>query len=200
MSLWLICILRRRYLISISFRYDVTAALDLLTDYLISNDGEVLLSELAIQIVDAADNLGSESLGYLFDATKALSINDEVAAVKAFRSLQAILARQESRGIDGIGDGVRDELQDVLPSPTPSMRRFGRILSLLGAQNAQSDPAKFVPILRKLGQEPRVQRASSEIIARLGERMLSRSLRAAFGLPPPRFGGGETAVTEDRAT
>lgn len=78
------------------------------------------------------------------------------------------------------------------------MKRFGRILSLLGAQGGQTDPAKFVPIVRKLAQEQRVQRATSEIIARLGERALSRSLRTAFGLPPPVFNGaGMTTVTED---
>lgn len=170
--------------------------MDLLTDYLISDDGEKLLAELSVQIVEAADDLGAESLGYLLDATRALSINDEVAAVKAFRSLQAIFEKQEADGIEGVGIGVRSELQEVLPSPTPSMRRFGRILSLLGAQNGKTDPAKFVPIVRKLGQEPRVQRFSSEIIARLGERMLSRALRAAFGLPPPAFTDGQSTISE----
>lgn len=170
------------------YRYDVTAALDVLTDYLISSDGEKLLDELSVQIVEATDNLGSESIGYILEATRALAINDEVAAVKAFRSLQSVVGRQTD-GLDGVNDGIRDELQGVLPSPTPSMKRFGRILTLLGAQNARTDPSKFVPILRKLGQEPRVQRASSEIIAKLGERLLSRSLRAAFGLAPPSFDG-----------
>mmetsp|Transcript_46117 Transcript_46117/g.68700 ORF Transcript_46117/g.68700 Transcript_46117/m.68700 type:complete len:824 (-) Transcript_46117:1737-4208(-) len=171
--------------------YDVTAALDVLTDYLLSDDGDKLLQELSVQIVDAADSLGAESLKYLLDASRALAINDEVAAVKAFRALQSVLQRTQENGQDGLQQGVTENLQGVLPEPSPSMRRFGRILSLLGAQqNGQTDPAKFVPILRKLGQEPRVQRAASEVIARLGERALSRGLRAAFGLPPPMFAGG----------
>ena len=66
--------------------YDVTAALDLLTDYLISNKGEKLLSELSVQIVDAADSLVAESIVYLLQASRAFIINDEVAAVKAFRA------------------------------------------------------------------------------------------------------------------
>ena len=80
------------------------------------------------------------------------------------------------------------------------MKRFYSILVLLGAQGGQADPSKFVPIIRKLGQEARVQRAASEIIARLGERVLSRGLRAVFGLPPPVFNGVsmESTVTEDR--
>lgn len=179
--------------------YDVTAALDQLTNYLISDDGEQLLSDLVIQIVDAADSLGSETVGYIFEASRALSINDEVAAVRAFRALQEVFQRQGQVG--GIQQGVRDNLEQVLPEATPSMKRFWAILSLLGAQGGQAaDPSKLVPIVRKLGQEPRVQRMASEIIARLGERVLSRGLRAAFGLPPPVFNGAgmDSTVTEDR--
>lgn len=184
--------------------YDVTAALDLLTNYLISDDGDKLLQELSTQIVEGADGLGTESAGYILEASRALAINDEVAAVKAFRSLESIFSKAQEDGVDGAQRGVSESLQEVLPDPTPSMQRFGNILRLLGAQNGQTDPAKFVPIVRKLSQEPRVQRTASEILARLGERLLSRGLRAAFGLPPPSFaaGGtgriGESTVTEDR--
>mmetsp|Transcript_10083 Transcript_10083/g.14260 ORF Transcript_10083/g.14260 Transcript_10083/m.14260 type:complete len:270 (+) Transcript_10083:37-846(+) len=181
--------------------YDVSAAVDQLTDYIISDNGEQLLSELADQVVDAADNLGAETIGYVMAASRALVVNDEVAAVKAFRSLQHVLQRQAEEGTEGIGKEVQKELQETLPPLTPTMQKFIRILSLLGAQEGQTDPAKFVPILRKLGQEPRVQRTASEMVARLGERMLSRGLRAAFGLPPPRFDGqgtGTETVTETK--
>lgn len=174
--------------------YDVTAALDLLTSYMISAEGEGIVDEVANQLVEAADSLGSDTVRYVFEATRALAINDEVAAVKAFRSLQAIFQR-DAEGFEGVKERVQSNLKVVLPEPTPSMRRFGRILSLLGAQNGQADPAKFVPILRKLGQEPRVQRTLNEVIAKLGERMMSRGLRAAFGLPPPTFGTGSQATT-----
>jgi predicted unusual protein kinase regulating ubiquinone biosynthesis (AarF/ABC1/UbiB family) len=179
--------------------YDVTAALDMITSYMISDEGESVVEEVAKQIVEAADSLGSETYKYVFDAARALAINDEVAAVKAFRSLQDILQQQDSSGLDGVRQRVTNNLREILPQPTPSMQRFGRILSLLSAQNGRADPAKFVPILRKLGQEPRMQRTLNDIIAKLGERMLSRGLRAAFGLPPPQFGSGSKAstVTED---
>lgn len=181
--------------------YDVTAALDMLTNFLISDEGEGVVDELANQIVDAADSLGAETYRYVFDAARALAINDEVAAVKAFRSLQDILQQDEeaAAGFDGVRQKVKENLSSVLPEPTPSMRRFASILSLLGAQQGQSaDVAKFVPILRKLGQEPRIQRTLNEIIAKLGERILSRGLRAAFGLPPPVFGdSASSTVTED---
>ena len=87
---------------------------------------------------------------------------------------------------------VRKELQDILPEATPMMKRFNRILSLMGNGG---DPAKFV---RKMSQEPRVQLLASEIVAQLGEITLSRGVRAAFGLPAPMFDRTRAStVTED---
>jgi hypothetical protein len=179
--------------------YDVTEALDMLTNYLLTEDGDKLLSELSQQIVDVADSFGAESTRYLLEASRALAINDEVAAVRAFRSLTEAIQSRDG-GIDGIRRKVSDELKEVLPEPSPTMQRFWSILELLGAQNGKTDPAKFVPILRKLSQEPRIQQTASEIVARLGERLLSRGLRAAFGLPPPKFGSASSSstVTEDK--
>lgn len=85
-------------------------------------------------------------------------------------------------------------MQDVLPDPTPSMRRLGRIISLLDG-GGDTDISKFAPIVRKLAQEPKVQRTASEIVARLGERVLSRSLRSVFGLPPPVFDGKSSSAS-----
>lgn len=181
--------------------YDVSAALDLLTDYLISDDGDKLLKELSQQVVEAADSLGAEMVQYLIDASKALAINDEVAAVRAFRSLQEIIqSRTGGDESEAARKRVGDDLRDALPEPSPSMRRLGKLLALLGAQTGETDPSKFIPIVRKLGQDKRVRETSNEIIARLGERILSRSLRAALGLPPPMFGRANamTTVTEDR--
>jgi hypothetical protein len=168
-----------------SLGYDVSAALDVLTDYLLSDEGDPLLQDLTQQIVEGADGLGAESLGYLVKASQALAINDEVAAVKAFRSLQALLQQD---------DTFQAEIRSVLPEMTPSMRRLSRVVSLLGV-DAGTDYSKFVPIVRKLAQEPKIQRASSEIVARLGERVMSRSLRAFFGLPPPVFDGKRTSAS-----
>lgn len=180
--------------------YDVTAALDMLTSFIISEEGEGVVDELSKQIVEAADSLGAETYRYVLDASRALAINDEVAAVRAFRALQDILQQQDV-GLDGARQKVEDNLRGVLPELSPSMQRFMNIISLLGTNGGQADPAKFVPVIRKLSQEPRIQRILSEIVAKLGERMLSRGLRAAFGLPPPVFGSGSmtatSTVTED---
>jgi hypothetical protein len=167
--------------------YDVSLALDVLSNYLISDEAEPLLQDLAQQIVDAADSLGAESLQYLLKASSALAIKDEVAAVKAFRSFQALLQRE---------DTFKNEMKQVLPEPTPSMRRFGRIITLLDV-GRDTDVSKFVPIVRKLAQEPRIQRTASEVVARLGERVLSRGLRAVFGLPPPVFDGKSNSASTD---
>lgn len=166
--------------------YDVTAAIDQLTDYLLSADGENLLNEVSDEIVNGADSLSSDSLRYVIDAFRALSIKDEVEAVKAFRALQSLLA-SSSRGVDAVQEELQNDLRKILPEPTVSMAQFWNIASLLGAQGANADPAKYAPLIRKLAQEPRFQRAASEIVARLGERWLSRSLRGIFGLPAPSF-------------
>ena len=171
--------------------YDVSLALDLLSDYLISDDGEQLLNDLADQLVEGADSLGSETMSYGVDASRALLTNVEAGVANALQSLQTIIenasAEEADRSVEGVGKEIRESLGKALPEPTPSMQRFWRIALLLGARGSRTDPSKFVPLVRKLSQEPRVQRITSEIIARLGERALSRTLRAAFGLPPPEF-------------
>jgi len=159
--------------------YDVTAALNLLTDYLISEEGDPVLKDLADGIVHEADSLGTEGLAYLAQAGRALAINDEVSAVNAFRSLQSVLGQESDLGT---------EVKGVLPQPTESMARFGKILGLLDIGSpSETDYSKLVPIIRKLALEPKIQRTANDVTARLGERALSRTLRSLFGLPPPVF-------------
>ena len=172
--------------------YDVTAALNLLTDYLISEEGDAVLKDLADGIVQEADSLGTEGLAYLAKAGGALAISDEISAVNAFKSLQSVLGRESDLG---------SEVRGVLPEPTESMTRFGKILGLLDIGSpSETDYSKLVPIIRKLALEPKVQKMANDVTARLGERALSRTLRSLFGLPPPDFNkqnGGETTVFEE---
>lgn len=76
--------------------------------------------------------------------------------------------------------------------------KIGLLLGTRGAStltsansNAATDAAntisKFIPLIRRLSNEPRVTKKANEVIARLSERMVSRGLRAAFGLPEPTF-------------
>ena len=158
--------------------YDSSVAVIQLTNFLISDDGEQLLFDLTNQIVEGADALGVETIGYIVEASRALIINDEVAAVKALTTLQELI----SAGTKDASEKLKDNLNELLPDPTPSMQQFYRILVLLGARGSNSDPSKLFPIVSRLSQEPKIQRAAREIIARLGERALSRSLRAIFGI------------------
>jgi len=162
--------------------YDVASALDQLSAYLLSNDGEYIVKELTDQIVEAADTLGAETASFILQASSAFSVRDEVEFVKAFRSLSAVINR--------LSNSSEDAEDDFLPELSPSLKRFLKVVSVLGMDD---DPARYLPLVRKLSQEPRIQRAASDIVARLGERLLSRGLRAAFGLPAPSF-------NEDRGT
>lgn len=192
--------------------YDVTAALSLLSDYFVSSKEvdektDARLADLSLQIVEAADALGSETLRYVLEASRALAISDEIAAVRAFRSLRDILQSQPASAnprdlLNEVGEVRRrigHDIRGALPEPTPSMVRFTRILSLVVGGSENSDPSKYVPIVRRMSQDPRVRRTASEVVARIGERALSRGLRAAFGLPPPNFSRASSisTVTED---
>lgn len=59
--------------------------------------------------------------------------------------------------------------------------------STITATDATNTIAKFTPLIRKLSQEPRVTGKANEVIARLGERMVSRGLRSVFGLPEQSY-------------
>ena len=207
--------------------YDAAAAIDLLTDYALSDESGDLIDYLAVQLVDYVDQLGAESTKYVLDAVRAFSINDEVAAVRAFRSIADIVeSSQRENGFDDVRKRVTNDLRDGLPELTPSMKRVSTIVRLLigsGENNdidgtnpvssgssttnrprkkSNQDPTKYVPIVRKLASSPKVQTAANEVLARLGERLLSRGLRAVFGLPPPTTfgvrGGVGTTITEDQ--
>ncbi|GAX28070.1 aarF domain-containing kinase [Fistulifera solaris] len=182
--------------------YDVTAALNLLVDkYLLAPDSDRLLEQMSDQIVQAVDTLGMETVQYLAKAGQALAINDEVAAVRAFRSIQQLLDARVRADSEDEGDSPKWETSLELPEMPPTMRRSQKILDLLLSQSAEgSDPAKFVPLVRKLIQDERIRRSAQDVVARVGERVLSRSLRSTFGLPPPLFGKASSlsTVTEDR--
>lgn len=108
-------------------------------------------------------------------------------------------------------ESVREEIAEALPEPTETMKRSMKLGLLLGSRgastltttskssNAAADTAsalgKLNVIVRKLSQEPRVTQKAGEIVARLSERLVSRGLRAAFGLPPPEI---ETAIVTNR--
>ncbi|KAL9181782.1 hypothetical protein ACHAXT_012125 [Thalassiosira profunda] len=178
--------------------FDAYVISDKLVDYVISSEGEELMNEIADQIVVEADSLGQDTLVYISKAAGALAIRDERGAAKALRSLVELLQTNGSES-----GGFMDNIAEQMPEPTPAMQRaasLGVLLSSRGASslaessassNAATNTAdtirKFIPLVRKLSNEPRVTSKANEVVARLGERLISRSLRAAFGLPQPVF-------------
>ena len=204
----------------------MVSAIDKLIDYVISNEGEELLNDIADQIVDEADNLGRDTLIYITEAAGALAIRDDRTFSKALQSIFLVLQNENgtdkrdeekksssatitSTGLSKIIGKLRKYLGENFPEPTPAMQRSWKLALLLGTRgassfttvnngNVASDAAKaiskFVPLIRKLSQEPRVTRKANEVVARLGERIVSRGLRAAFGLPPPVFQNVESST------
>lgn len=199
--------------------FDVVLAVDKLIDYVLSSQGEELLNDIADQLVVEADNLGYDTLRYITEAAGAFAIRDERAAAKALRSIVEIFQtdgdgqteEQEAGNDVPATAGITKILSSVtesLPEPTPAMQRTWKLGHLLGTRgasslttvasnsNAAADAAdtisKFVPLVRKLSQEPRITNKANEVVARLGERLVSRGLRAAFGLPPPVFDAEES--------
>merc|ERR1711957_335737 len=195
--------------------FDVMSTAEKLADYVISSEGEDLLDDIADQIVAEADGLGQETLAYITKATGALAIRDEQGAAKALRSLVELLqnnnADEENESPEAGNAAtttmakVLNSLSETLPEPTPGMQRAGKLGRLVGRQgassltttaarsngnaaaNAANAVREFIPLVRKLSQEPRVANKANEVAARLSERLVSRSLRAVFGLPPPVF-------------
>lgn len=202
--------------------FDVVQAVDKLIDYVISSEGEELLNDIADQIVEEADSLGRDTLIYITKAAGALAIRDERTAAKALRSLVELLqdtGDEQSKDQDpGRGSATKGiskvlgSITETLPEPTPAMQRTWKLGLLLGtrgastltaatsnnnvAADAASNISKFIPLVRKLSQEPRVTSKASDVVARLGERLISRGLRAAFQLPEPVFDAVEHATTD----
>jgi len=193
--------------------FDIVPAVSKLVDFVISSEGGGLLDDIADQIVLEADSLGRDTVLYITNALGILAKADGQAAAKALRSLVEHLQdnnKEQGNGKDSSSSAttaitkVLSSIIETLPEPTPAMQRsmkIGRVLGTRGAfslaaasNNSNSAAAatvdtinKFIPLIRKLSQEPRVTSKASEVVARLGEKLVSRGLRAAFGLPPPAF-------------
>ena len=193
--------------------FDIVPAVSKLVDFVISSEGGRLLDDIADQIVLEADSLGRDTVLYITNAVGLLAKADAQAAAKALRSLVEHLQDSQINEQEGGKDSpssattaiakLLNSIVETLPEPTPAMQRtmkIGRVLgtrgvsSLAATSNSNSAAAdtvntinKFIPLVRKLSQEPRVTRKASEVVARLGERLVSRGLRVAFGLPPPAF-------------
>ena len=74
--------------------------------------------------------LPAETVGYILEVSKALAINDEVAAIRAFRSIQKIIDQNQMNesSPESAEDSkeevskLEDDIAEILPEPTPSMK------------------------------------------------------------------------------
>ncbi|KAL3817430.1 hypothetical protein ACHAXA_011059 [Cyclostephanos tholiformis] len=196
--------------------FDIVLALNKLVDFVISSEGGGLLDDIADQIVFEADSLGRDTVLYITNALGVLAKADGQVAAKALRSLVEHLRddkddqlnwREATTDLPSSATtamtNILSSILETLPEPTPSIQRTIKIGRILGSRGASSLSAtsninsaaaetvdainKFIPLVRKLSQEPRITRKANEVVARLSERLVSRGLRAAFGLPPPAF-------------
>ena len=205
-----------------SSSFDVVMAVDKLVDYVISSEGEELLNDIADQIVVEADSLGHDTILYITKAANALAIRDDKGAAKALRSVVELLQGKgeesedsKSPATNGIAK-ILNSVSEALPEPTPAMQRTKKIGFLLSSRGASSLAAtttssssatdtantisKFIPLVRKLAQNPRVTAKANEVVARLCERLISRGLRALFGLPEPTFdSAGSSAIVGEES-
>ena len=196
--------------------FDIVPAASKLVDFVISSEGGRLLDDIADQIVLEADSLGQDTVLYMANALGVLAKADGQLATKALRSLVETfqenignqLNKREAGAVSPSSPTasitkVLNSILESLPEPTPAIQRTIKIGRVLGTRGASSLAAtsginsaaaetvdtinKLMPLARKLSQEPRVTNKASEVVARLSERLVSRGLRAAFGLPPPAF-------------
>lgn len=189
--------------------FDIVPAASKLIDFVISNEGGDLLDDIADQIVFEADSLGRDTVLYITRALGVLVKPDGPVAAKVLRALVEHLQTEQEAGND-LPSSVTtamskflSSIMDTLPEPSPSIQRtmkIGRVLGTREASTLSSSSSskiagadtvdainKFVPLLRKLSQEPKITNKASEVVARLGERAMSRGLRFMFGLPPPVY-------------
>jgi len=141
--------------------YDVTLAINQGIDYLLSDDGEEMLSLLAYQIVEVLDRLG-------YDSSRYLTTNIPNLNLQSFATFSTGLQSLDTSNM------------------SPSMQSTVRIVDIL-SRSQGFNIEKVWPVLRRLLIEPKTQKLGVQMGSRLAERVISRSVRRVFQLPQPTF-------------
>lgn len=137
--------------------YDVSLAVEQLLSFLLSPKGKLVRYNLADEITAELDTLGVDMMNYYVS-----------------------LAAQA-----GTTAGIRlPPFLQTLPPParTRSMENLERLTEIL-SRSKGFNPSKMTPIIRKILREPESQRIGLEVAVSLAERVTSRAVRFAFGLP-----------------
>lgn len=137
--------------------YDVSLAAEQLMTFLLSPRGKIARYNLADELTAELDSLGLDLATYY-----------------------ASMFAQTGKAV-----GIRlPTMLNSLPPPTKtrSMNNLERLTEILGRSRGFS-PSKMSPLLRRVLREPESQRIGLEVAVSLAERVTSRAIRLAFGLP-----------------
>lgn len=137
--------------------YDVSLAVEQLLSFLLSPKGKLARYNLADEITVELDTLGLDLTKYYVSM-----------AVQAGRTIGLRLPTV----LSGVPPPVR----------TDSMKNLDRMSEIMSKSKGFS-PSKMTPVLRTMLREPEGQRIGLEIAVSLAERVTSRAVRLAFGLP-----------------
>ncbi|GMH63410.1 hypothetical protein TL16_g03704 [Triparma laevis f. inornata] len=165
--------------------YDVADAIDKLSDYLLRDEADALAQQLSEQVVELVDTLGNDTIEYVLNILKGFATNDERSLVLALRALQVqlgVATGQVGRSSDS------QQMNDLMPEIPETLQRAGRIITLLtgGIETDEKSIAiyvqKYLPIFRKIANEPKFRKLGAEITAQLVDRLFSRTIRMTFGV------------------
>jgi len=141
--------------------YDVTGAVNLLIDYLVSEEGADIRRQIIADVVDSADGVNSEILDLLEQA------------------------------VDGNSGPLQELQAGRPNESTPRIATAQRVVTALtnngGTQSAQQSLDLAMPILQRLANEPVTQQAGLDVAATLAERAVSQTVRRLFSLPPAEY-------------
>lgn len=137
--------------------YDVSLAVEQMLSFLLSPRGKVVRYNLADELTVELDRLGVDLLTY-FSSIAAQT--GSAIGLKLPRTLGALPP----------------------PTKTSSMQNAERLAEILSRSQGFS-PTKFTPLVQRLLREPESRRIGVEVAVSLAERVTSRAIRFAFGLP-----------------
>lgn len=137
--------------------YDVSVAFELLVSYLLSPQGKLVRYNLADELTAELDRLGVDLTQY-FASTAAQA--GSTAGVRLPPLLRALPPPKKTKSME-------------------NMEKFASIMS----KSQGFDASKLMPLVRRVLREPESQRIGLEVAVSLAERITSRAVRLAFGLP-----------------
>lgn len=137
--------------------YDVSLAAEQLISFLLSPRGKLARYNLADELTAELDTLGLDFATY-------------------YASLLAQAGRTAGLRLPAILNSLPP------PAKTRAMNNVERLTHIMSKSRGFSS-AKMTPLLRKVLREPESQRIGLEVAVSLAERVTSRAVRLAFGLP-----------------